>query len=30
VVGHGTIIGDLEARVRRIEQHLDLPAPDGH
>lgn len=24
VVGHGILIGDLEARVRRVEQHLDL------
>jgi len=25
VVGHGILISDLEARVRRIERHLDLP-----
>ena len=25
VVGHGVIISELEARVRRVEQHLDLP-----
>jgi len=25
VIGHGVIIGELEARVRRVEQHLDLP-----
>ena len=25
VVGHGVLIGDLEARVRRVEQHLNLP-----
>ncbi len=25
VVGHGIIISDLEARVRRIEQRLELP-----
>lgn len=28
VIGHGSIISDLEARVRRVEQHLDLPALD--
>jgi hypothetical protein len=26
VVGHGVIISDLEARVRRVEQHLNLPS----
>ena len=26
VIGHGIIISELEARVRRIEQRLDLPA----
>ena len=30
VIGHGTLISDLEGRVRRIEQHLDLPGQDGH
>ena len=25
VVGHGTIISELEERVRKPEQHLDLP-----
>ena len=25
VVGHGMLIGELEARTRRIEQHLNLP-----
>ena len=25
VVGHGVLISDLDARVRRIEHHLDLP-----
>ena len=25
VLGHGILISDLEARVRRIEHHLDLP-----
>jgi hypothetical protein len=24
-IGHGVLIGDLEARVRRVEQHLNLP-----
>jgi hypothetical protein len=28
VIGHGIIISELEARVRRVEQHLDLPALD--
>ncbi len=26
VVGHGVIISELEERVRRLEQHLNLPA----
>lgn len=30
VIGHGAIISDLEARVPRVEQHLDLPAMDSH
>ena len=30
VVGHGILISDLEERVRRLEQHLDLPAPGAH
>ena len=30
VIGHGMIISDLEARVRRMEQHLNLPALDTH
>ena len=25
VVGHGILISDLEARIRRVEEHLDLP-----
>ena len=25
VIGHGVLISDLEARVRRMEQHLNLP-----
>ncbi len=30
VIGHGVIISELEARVRRMEQHLDLPALGAH
>ena len=30
VIGHGIIISDLEARLRRVEQHLDLSGTDGH
>ena len=30
VIGHGIIISDLEARLRRVEQHLDLPSIDAH
>ena len=30
VVGHGMLISDLDERVRRIEQHLDLPSLGGH
>ena len=25
VIGHGMLISELEARVRRVEEHLDLP-----
>lgn len=25
VIGHGVLISDLEARLRRVEQHLNLP-----
>lgn len=28
VIGHGVIISELEARVRRIEQNLGLPSMD--
>jgi hypothetical protein len=28
VVGHGILISELEARMRRVEQHLNLPALD--
>jgi hypothetical protein len=30
VIGHGILISELEARVRRVEQHLNLLAPDTH
>ena len=30
VIGHGVLISELEARMRRVEQHLDLPAIDAH
>jgi signal transduction histidine kinase len=30
VIGHGVLISELEARVRRVEQHLNLPALDQH
>ena len=30
VIGHRIIISELEARLRRVEQHLNLPAPDAH
>ena len=26
VIGHGVLISDLEARMRRVEQHLDPPS----
>ena len=26
VVGHGVLISELEARMRRVEQHLNLPS----
>ncbi|HKI15427.1 MAG TPA: hypothetical protein VKA12_10575 [Roseiarcus sp.] len=29
VLGHGVLISELEARVRRIERHLDLPGMDA-
>ena len=25
VIGHGMLISDLDVRLRRVEQHLDLP-----
>jgi hypothetical protein len=30
VLGHGVLIRELEARVRRVEQHLSLPGTDAH
>ena len=30
VIGHGILISELEARVRRAQQHLDLPSIDAH
>ena len=30
VVGHGILISELEARVRRMEQHLNLPSLYAH
>jgi signal transduction histidine kinase len=30
VLGHGVLISELEARMRRVEQHLGLPAIDAH
>jgi hypothetical protein len=30
VLGHGMLISELEARMRRVEQHLNLPAIDAH
>jgi len=29
VIGHGALISELEARVRQVEQHLNLPALDA-
>jgi hypothetical protein len=30
VLGHGTVISELEARVRRLEQNAGLPPLDAH
>jgi hypothetical protein len=30
VIGHGVLISELEARMRRVEQFLNLPNPDAH
>ena len=29
VIGHGMLISELEARLRRVEKHLDLPPVDA-
>jgi hypothetical protein len=29
-IGHGILISELEARMRRVEQHLNLPPLDTH
>lgn len=29
-IGHGILISELEARMRRVEQHLKLEPPDAH
>ena len=30
VLGHGVLITELEERMRRVEQHLNLPSIDTH
>jgi hypothetical protein len=30
VLGHGVLISDIDTRLRRVEQHLNLPTPDPH
>jgi hypothetical protein len=30
VIGHRMIISDLEARLRRVEQHLNLSSSEAH
>ena len=30
VLGHGILISEFEARLRRVEQHLNLPGIDAH
>ncbi len=30
VVGHGVLISELEARMRRVERRLNLPSMDSH
>jgi hypothetical protein len=30
VIGHGVLISELEARLRRVERHLNLAAGDAH
>ena len=29
-IGHGVLISELEERLRRVEQHLNLPPSDTH
>ena len=29
-IGHGVLISEFEERLRRVEQHLNLPPPDRH
>ncbi len=29
-IGHGVLITEIEERIRRLEQHLDLPFPGAH
>ena len=30
VIGRGILVSELEARVRRVEQHLELPSMEAH
>jgi hypothetical protein len=30
VIGHGILISELDTRMRRVEQHLELPPLDSH
>jgi hypothetical protein len=30
VIGRGVIVSELKARVRRVEQHLNLPSMDAN
>jgi len=30
VIGHGILISEFDMRVRRVEQHLNLPALESH
>ena len=29
-IGHGILLGEFEERLRRVEQHLNLPGQDTH
>lgn len=29
-IGHGILISELEERIRRVEQHLNLPTAEAH